>query len=124
MVDHDKVTRLDCDLVGRRRRPVRPPRGTREKNWVERAVKDIPGGAVRVAKLCGVSKQAVYDWIGEWRIERLIDAVLVARASGIAIEKLVGPKLDLSEADKLREEVDKAELEARETGTIANLRTR
>lgn len=123
MVDQDKVARLDCGVVGRRRRPVRPARGSREINWVERAIKAIPGGAPRAAKLCGVTKQAVYDWMGAWRIERLVDALKVSRASGIAIEKFAGPKLDLTEAIQLGEEVEKSERDAREMG-VANFRGR
>ena len=43
-----------------------------------------------VAKLCGVARQSVYTWIEEWRVERLIDALKLARASGIPVERLAG----------------------------------
>ena len=43
-----------------------------------------------VAKLCGVARQSVYTWIEEWRVERLIDALKLARVSGIPIERLAG----------------------------------
>lgn len=43
-----------------------------------------------VSKLCGVARQSVYTWIQEWRVERLIDALKLARASGIPIERLAG----------------------------------
>jgi hypothetical protein len=43
-----------------------------------------------VAKFCGVARQSVYTWIQEWRVERLIDALKLARASGIPIERLAG----------------------------------
>ncbi|GEM_PF-6914003 len=68
----------------------------------------VPGGAPAVGRLCGVSRQAIYTWIAEWRVERLVDALKLARATGIAIEKLAGPRLDLNEADVLRDEVERA----------------
>jgi len=68
----------------------------------------VPGGAPAVARLCGVSRQAIYGWIGEWRVERLVDALKLAHVTGIAIEKLAGPELDLGEADVLRVEVERA----------------
>jgi hypothetical protein len=43
-----------------------------------------------VAKLCRVARQSVYTWIEEWRVERLIDALKLARVSGIPIERLAG----------------------------------
>src|SRR5579885_2622912 len=70
--------------------------------------KEVPGGAPAVGRLCGVSRQAIYTWIAEWRVERLVDALKLARATGIAIEKLAGPRLDLNEADVLRDEVERA----------------
>jgi hypothetical protein len=43
-----------------------------------------------VSKLCGVARQSVYAWIEEWQVERLIDALKLARVSGIPIERLAG----------------------------------
>ena len=31
--------------------------------------------------ICGVSRQTIYDWINERRVERLIDALRLSRAS-------------------------------------------
>ena len=44
---------------------------------------ELAGGVIAVAKLCGVARQSGYTWIEEWRVERLIDALELARASGI-----------------------------------------
>jgi len=43
-----------------------------------------------VGKLCGVSQQSVYWWIKEWKVERLVDALKLSRASGIPVEKFAG----------------------------------
>lgn len=61
------------------------------------AAVELAGGVSAVAKLCGVSRQSVYLWIQEWRVERLIDALKLSRASGIPIEKLAGEAFDPSE---------------------------
>ena len=58
-------------------------------NMVASAV-ELAGGVTAVARLCGVARQSVYSWIEEWRVERLIDALKLARASGIPIERLAG----------------------------------
>jgi transposase-like protein len=58
-------------------------------NMVAAAV-ELVGGVIATAKLCGVNRQSVYIWIREWRVERLIDALKLSRASGIPIEKLAG----------------------------------
>jgi len=50
----------------------------------------LAGGPTSVAALCGIHRQSVYEWIKEWRVERLIDALKLAEASGIPIEKLAG----------------------------------
>jgi len=50
--------------------------------------------ASAVGKLCGVSRQSVYWWIKEWMVERLVDALKLSRASGIAIEKLAGESIN------------------------------
>ena len=60
-----------------------------KSNRVAAAV-EIAGGVTAVARLCGVARQSVYTWIEEWRVERLIDALTLARASGIPIERLAG----------------------------------
>jgi len=54
------------------------------------AAVELAGGVTAVSKLCGVARQSVYTWIEEWRVERLIDALKLARASGIPIERLAG----------------------------------
>lgn len=71
------------------------PRSIRaaKANMVAAAV-ELAGGITAVANLCGVSRQAVYLWIQEWRVERLIDALKLSRASGIPIEKLAGAAFD------------------------------
>jgi hypothetical protein len=52
------------------------------------------GVASAVGKLCGVRRQSVYWWIKEWKVERLVDALKLSRASGIPIEKLAGESFD------------------------------
>jgi len=47
-----------------------------------------------VAELCGVRRQSVYWWIKEWKVERLVDALKLSRASGIPIEKLAAEPVD------------------------------
>jgi transposase-like protein len=71
------------------------PRSIRaaKANMVAAAV-ELAGGITAVANLCGVSRQAVYLWIQAWRVERLIDALKLSRASGIPIEKLAGAAFD------------------------------
>lgn len=54
------------------------------------AAVELAGGVTKVARLCGVTRQSVYTWTQEWRVERLIDALMLARASGIPIERLAG----------------------------------
>lgn len=48
---------------------------------------ELAGGVQAVAKLCAVSRQSVYSWIREWRVERLTDALKLSQASGIPVEK-------------------------------------
>jgi transposase-like protein len=64
------------------------------------AAVELAGGITAVARLCGVSRQSVYGWIQEWRIERLIDALKLSRASGIPIEKLAGAAFDADSTKK------------------------
>jgi transposase-like protein len=54
------------------------------------AAVELAGRVTAVAKLCGVARQSVYTWIDEWRVERLVDALKLARASGIPVERLAG----------------------------------
>ena len=58
------------------------------------AAVELAGGPSAVARLCGVHRQSVYLWIKEWRVERLVDALKLSRASGIPIEKLAGEAFD------------------------------
>ena len=79
------------------------PRGRRANrpNMVAAAI-ELAGGPTAVAELCGVRRQSVYVWIKEWKVERLVDALKLARASGIPIEKLAGYAFDSSETKSPR----------------------
>ena len=57
------------------------------------AAVELAGGVPAVARLCGVSRQSVYSWIREWRVERLTDALRLSQASGIPMEKFAGQTL-------------------------------
>jgi len=63
---------------------------------------ELAGGPTAVAELCGVRRQSVYVWIKEWKVERLVDALKLTRASGIPIEKLAGYAFDSSETKSPR----------------------
>ncbi len=78
-----------------RRRSTGRPKHLRgvKSNMVAAAV-ELAGGVTAVSKLCGVARQSVYTWVQEWRVERLIDALKLARVSGIPIEKLAGDAFD------------------------------
>lgn len=54
---------------------------------------ELAGGPAAVAELCGVHRQSVYVWIKEWKVERLVDALKLSRASGIPIERLAGEEI-------------------------------
>jgi len=82
----------------RRRSTGRPLRIRGPRTNMVAAAVELAGGVTVVARLCGVARQSVYTWIAEWRVERLIDALKLARASGIPIEKLAG---DAFEPDKI-----------------------
>jgi transposase-like protein len=69
---------------------VNPKRPRGVKSNMVAAAMELAGGMTAVAKLCGVARQSVYTWIEEWRVERLIDALKLARVSGIPIERLAG----------------------------------
>ena len=64
-------------------------RGVTRPNLVAAAVR-LAGGPSAVAAICGVARQTIYHWIDERRVERLIDALRLSRASGVAIENLAG----------------------------------
>jgi len=80
-----------------RRKTSGPPKGKRtsKANMVAAAV-ELAGGPSAVAKMCGVRRQSVYWWIKEWKVERLVDALKLSRASGIPIEKLASEAFDSS----------------------------
>jgi hypothetical protein len=64
------------------------------------AAVEIAGGPTVVARLCGVSRQTVYWWIKEWKVDRLVDALRLSRASGIPVERFAGEIFDV---DRLKE---------------------
>jgi transposase-like protein len=66
-----------------------------------------------VARLCGVTRQSVYTWIREWRVERLIVALKLAPASGFPIERLAGAAFQPEKipAPKSPPETDRSERE-------------
>jgi transposase-like protein len=79
--------------MAKRRTSARPAKQKAgQANMVAAAV-ELAGGVPAVAKLCGVSRQTVYSWIREWRVERLTEAVKLSQASGIPVEKFVGETL-------------------------------
>lgn len=80
-----------------RRKTSGPPRGKRARPNMVAAAVELAGGPTAVAELCGVRRQSVYVWIKEWKVERLVDALKLSRASGIPIEKLAGYAFDASE---------------------------
>jgi DNA-binding XRE family transcriptional regulator len=67
--------------------------GISKPNLVAAAVR-LAGGPGAAATICGVSRQTIYDWINERRVERLIDALRLSRASGLAIENLAGDDVE------------------------------
>ena len=67
--------------------------GVSKPNLVAAAVR-LAGGPGAAATICGVSRQTIYDWINERRVERLIDALRLSRASGVAIENLAGDDIE------------------------------
>jgi transposase-like protein len=72
-----------------------PPAGHKANkiNMVAAAV-ELAGGPTAVARLCGVRRQSIYLWMKEWKVERLVDALKLSRASGIPIEKFAGEIID------------------------------
>jgi hypothetical protein len=67
--------------------------GVSKPNLVAAAVR-LAGGPGAAATICGVSRQTIYDWINERRVERLIDALRLSRASGVAMENLAGDDVE------------------------------
>jgi transposase-like protein len=80
--------------MGRRKTLGRPKAERVAKPNMVAAAVDLAGGVTAVAKLCGITRQTVYSWIHDWRVERLIDALKLSRVSGIPIEKLAGAAFD------------------------------
>jgi transposase-like protein len=80
--------------MGRKKISGRPKTLRAGKPNMVAAAVELAGGITAVANLCGVSRQAVYLWIQEWRVERLVDALRLSRASGVPIEKLAGAAFD------------------------------
>ena len=67
--------------------------GVTKPNLVAAAVK-LAGGPGAAAAICGVARQTIYHWINERRVERLIDALRLSSASGVAIENLAGDDVE------------------------------
>jgi hypothetical protein len=67
--------------------------GVSKPNLLAAAIR-LAGGPGAAATICGVSRQTIYDWINERRVERLIDALRLSRASGVAIENLAGDDVE------------------------------
>ena len=67
--------------------------GVSKPNLVAAAVR-LAGGPGAAATICGISRQTIYDWINERRVERLIDALRLSRASGVRIENLAGDDVE------------------------------
>ena len=85
-----------CGKVSRSRCTERASRASErvsKPNLVAAAVR-LAGGPGAAATICGVSRQTIYDWINERRVERLIDALRLSRASGVAIENLAGDDVE------------------------------
>src|ERR1039457_7121044 len=88
--------------MGRRKSSAAPHRIKATKSNMVAAAVELAGGPTAVAELCGVRRQSVYVWIKEWKVERLVDALKLSRASGIPIEKLAGYDFDSRETKKPR----------------------
>jgi DNA-binding XRE family transcriptional regulator len=67
--------------------------GVSKPNLVAAGVR-LAGGPDAAATICGVSRQTIYDWINERRVERLMDALRLSRACGVAIENLAGDDVE------------------------------
>src|SRR5260370_38811820 len=103
-----QLTRRDARLytlaaMAKRRTSARPEKEkAAQANMVAAAV-ELAGGVPAVATLCGVSRQTVYSWIREWRVERLTEAVKLSQASGILVEKFAGQTPTRNRARKTNE---------------------
>jgi transposase-like protein len=86
-----------------RRKIGGPPQGreANKTNMVAAAV-EIAGGPTAVARLCGVRRQSIYLWIKEWKVERLVDALKLSRASGIPIEKFAGGLIEAQQSKETK----------------------
>ena len=80
-----------------------PPQGRQASkiNMVAAAV-ELAGGPTAVARLCGVRRQSIYLWIKKWKVERLVDALKLSRASGISIEEFAGEIVDAKPAKEAK----------------------
>ncbi len=78
-----------------RRKIGGPPQGRKANkiNLVAAAV-EIAGGPTAVARLCGVRRQSIYLWINEWKVERLVDALKLSRASESRLKNSPARALD------------------------------
>jgi transposase-like protein len=85
--------------MAKRRTSGRPPKEKAASVNMVAAAVDLVGGVSATAELCGVSRQSVYSWIREWRVERLTDALTLSKASGIPIEKFAGKTIDSTQID-------------------------
>jgi transposase-like protein len=88
--------------MGRRKTGVPPERRRTNKINMVAAAVELAGGPTVVARLCGVSRQSVYLWIKEWKVDRLVDALKLSRASGISIEKFTNEIVDIHPEKKLK----------------------
>jgi hypothetical protein len=93
---------LKLAAMGRKKIGTQPMgKKTNKPNMVAAAV-ELAGGAAAVAKLCGVRRQSVYWWIKEWKVERLVDALKLSRASGIPVEKFASEIIDSERFDETK----------------------
>ena len=77
---------------------------------------ELAGGPAAVAQLCGVRRQSVYWWIKEWKVERLVDALKLSRASGIPIEKFAGAAFDADTISEKKSRLYTCEIGAQNAG--------
>jgi len=66
------------------------------------AAVEIADGPTAVARLCGVRRQSIYLWIKELKVERLVDALKLSRASGIPIEKFAGGLIEAQQSKETK----------------------
>jgi len=88
-----QTARRPPGFCARNRRSRVRRKGVTRPNLVAAAVR-LAGGPSAVAAICGVARQTIYDWISERRVERLIDALRLSRASSVPIEKLAGDDVE------------------------------